>query len=279
MPRPTRATHRFALRNGACGAMLALASACAKPPASPFAWEPERRVPAVVAPGATMAFVDGVPAMRSPVAPLRWPDDTLACRGSFVGAVGRGDTVWAAWRAVRDSTMRVLSAWSPNAGVTWGTPTTVGAPARSAGCASAPATPILLAADTATGAAWLAFHADQPEAGLHAARVTRQGASGAPWLAIPTRRPVAAAIAAQRDTLVLVHESPAQDGSVWLALWAVPSHIPAMRERLTAPGVRALAPGAAFDGERIGAAWVEAARPGSGPIAVARVGRLARPTP
>ena len=44
-------------------------------------------------------------------------------------------------------------------------------------------------------------------------------------------------------------------------------------------GVRAMAPGAAFDDGRLGVAWVEAARPGSGPIAVARIGRLGRTSP
>jgi hypothetical protein len=279
MHRRAAPTRPSAVRGALCRALLVLAG-CAAPPALPIAWEPERRVPAVVAPGATMAFADGIPVMRAPVAPLRWPDDTLACRGSFVGAAGRGDTVWAAWRTARDSTTRVLAAWSPNAGVSWGTPTPVGAPARDRGCGgAAPAAPIVIATDTATGATWLAFYADQPEAGLYAARLARQGPPAAPWLAIAAGRPVAAAIAVQRDTLVMVLESPAQDGSVWLALWAGASHIPAMRERLTGAGVRAMAPGAAFDDGRLGVAWVEAARPGSGPIAVARIGRLGRTSP
>ena len=137
----------------------------------------------------------------------------------------------------------------------------------------------VVAADTAAGTAWAAVHANGAEAELHLARIARQETSAVPWIAVGSRRPLAAAIAVQHDTVVLVHQSPAQVGSVWLAIVAGPSQIPGMRDRLTGTGVRVMGLGAAFDGGRLGAAWVEAAHPGTGPITVVRVGCLARSSP
>ena len=139
--------------------------------------------------------------------------------------------------------------------------------------------PVVVAADTAAGTAWAAVHANGAEAELHLARIARQETSAVPWIAVGSRRPLAAAIAVQHDTVVLVHQSPAQVGSVWLAIVAGPSQIPGMRDRLTGTGVRVMGLGAAFDGGRLGAAWVEAAHPGTGPITVVRVGCLARSSP
>ena len=275
--RPNRAWH--ARRIVTAGALLAACACVVEPPKGPLAWKPDRRVAGAVAPGATMVLLDsGTPAMRLAWTPERWPDDPLACVGTFVAAHGRGDTVYAVWRTGRDSSRsEVRLARSANAGLEWDPPITpvAGDPAP-AGCTRpAPA----IASDTAASAVHVVYHGNADgHTGLFVSSLNSTTATfGLPMIVSMGDRPVPAAIAATGDTIAVVFEAPANaTGVMWLAISVGPRHIQTVHEVLSGRGVRVFSPGVALGGGWVGAAWNEARQGNDAPTAVARVGRWVR---
>ena len=267
------------MRLGPVAAALLVAVACAEPAPDPrpIAWDADRRIAGAAAPGATMVLVaDGVPAMQPAWAPINWPDDPLACTGSFVGVPASGDTVYAAWRTGKDSTTTsVRVARSANAGIAWDAPTTIGVADRApTGCTFPPP---FIAFDHVAGAVDVVFYAPGRR-GLFLSTAPREGGGfGPPVLIAEGGRPVPAAVAAAGDTVAVVYESPTLPvGAMWLAISFGARHIPTMRLALSVPGVRAFAPAVAVGAGHLGAAWNEAPHGSQGPAAIARVGRWTR---
>lgn len=262
----------------AVGALLA-GLACSKPAPQPITWEPDRRVAGAAAPGATMVLLDGgIPAMQQAWTPVRWPDDIRACKATYVGARGRGDTVYAAWRTGGDSlTTTVQVARSVNAGIAWSDAMLVGGAAPSySGCVLPPPG---LAVDSVSGTVHIVFYSPVVSArGVVYSTAPRNGGRFAtPVLIVQGARPVQAAVAANSDTVAVVFESPTMpEGAMRLALFLGASHIPAIRLALSDTEIRAFAPAVAVRQGRIGAAWNEARHGTDGPAAVARVGRWTR---
>jgi len=252
---------------------------CTPPPPGPVAWEPDRRVPGAMAPGARMVLLEsGIPAMQPVLTPVRWPDDSLACPASFVAAGLGVGTVFAVWRTTLDSgATQLRAARSSDGGIAWDESHPVGAIERTgSGCRRPPAA---ISVDSATGTVHVVYHG-KAAAGIGVVSVRARSPAwlfGAPELIARGGLPATAAIAAYGDTVAVVFESPAPPpGEIWLALSAAGRDIPGARVVLSVPGVRAFAPAVALSGGRIGVAWNEARHGGEGPMAVARVGRLGR---
>ena len=260
-------------------ALLVTLAGCTSQPPGPVAWEPDRRVPGAMAPGARMVLLEsGIPAILPVLTPVRWPDDSLACAGSFVAAgLGMG-TVFAVWRTTMDSgATQLRAAHSSDGGIAWDAPQPVGAVERTgSGCRRPPAA---ISVDSATGTVHVVYHGRAVAGtGVVAVRARRPAwLFGAPELIAKGTLPATASVAANADTVAVVFESPASPpGEIWLALSAAGRQIPGARVMLSTPGVRAFAPAVAVSGGRVGAAWNEARHGGQGPTAVARVGRLGR---
>lgn len=261
-------------------ALVVTHAGCTPPPLpdGPVAWEPDRRVPGAMAPAATMVLVDGgIPAMQPAWNPVRWPDDSLACAGSFAAARARADTMFAVWRTVTKKGTQLWLARSGNGGVAWDAPVAVG-PAElvSKGCRRPPAG---VAVDTTRGVVHVAYYgAATRGSGIVTSRIARDGRrASTPELIASGDVPAAAAIAARGDTVAIVFEAPVSPGGIiWLALSTRGSQISPVRMPLSTPGVRASVPAVALAAGRVGAAWNEGRHGTEGPAAVARVGRLVR---
>jgi hypothetical protein len=248
------------------------------PPDGPVVWEPDRRIPGAMAPGATMVLVDGgIPAMQPAWNPVRWPDDSLACAGSFAVARARADTMFAVWRAATTDSTQLWLARSGNGGLAWEAPVAIG-PAEQfgRGCRRPPAG---MAVDTLRGVVHVAYYGAASRAtGIVTIHIARDGQSvSKPELIARGDVPTVAAIAARGDTVAIVFEAPVSPGGIiWLALSTHRRQISPVRMPLSTPGVRASVPGVALAAGRVGAAWNEGRHGTEGPAAVARVGRLVR---
>jgi hypothetical protein len=254
--------------------VVAAIAGCA--PDTAIVWEPERRVPGAMAPGITLVISEGgVPAARPFLAPLRWPDDSLACATTRAAVRGRGDTLVAAWWRADSLVPAVLRvAVSPNGGIDWSAASDIGVAApRTRGCGR-PAPGIGI--DTTDGRIAVAFHGTARDTAGVLVR-TAVLPSLAPLdlrIAAVGGAPRSAAVAIAAGAGAVAFESPAEaDGAVWLALLPGSGHIPAKPERVTQDGARAFAPAVAVHDRTIAVAWNEAARGGNGPAAVVRVGR------
>lgn len=280
-----RATHhRIAgvTQRAALAIVVAFSGACAAPDA--IAWDAERRVDGAMAPGVTLVLDDaGVPAIREPWTPLRWPDDSSACAGTRVAARGRGDTAVAAWwraTAARgldpsgqglDAELVVARA---DDGVSWGEPRVAG---RAAGRAC-PAFPASVTVDETTGDAHVVYHG-KSAAGLGIHRVTLQASAmtAGPVLVDSGAAPRRAAVAARGDTVAVAFETRLNGSpDVWLALSLASGHIPDIRGGVSPRGGRAFAPAVALRDAHVAVAWNEPRRGATPPAAAVRVGRIRR---
>lgn len=228
-------------------------------------------------PGMLLVLDDaGVPAMRAPAMPLRWPGDSLACAGSYAATPMHGDSIVAAWwRFDSTSVARLMLARSPDSGIHWDEPTVVAAAAPGTRACVQP--PPGLASDAATGRIAVAYHGVAGGLpGLVAMLLNAAGRpSGPAAIVAPGGIPRAAAVALAGDVVAVAYESPATtDDAVWLAIFGGARHISGVPARVTPDSTRAFAPAVALRAGRIAVAWNEIARGGGPPVAVVRTGRI-----
>ncbi|MDA1080378.1 MAG: hypothetical protein O2973_01685 [Gemmatimonadetes bacterium] len=242
---------------------------------------------ALIAPGATMVLADGgVPAVQSPWAPLRWPDDSAACEGTQVAIRLLGDTLLAAWwRSDSAQAPELRVARSSNGGIHWDSAGTVGvAPLSRSACRRPPPG---VAMDRVSGTVFLAyFGMTADSAGIVVGRLVSGGPATAPSatptavpaaLVSPGDAPRAAAIAVDGDTVVIAFQGQGSaDGSIWLAISTGTRHIPEVVGEVSNGETAAFAPMVAFGQARVAVAWNVGRRGPDGPAVVARVGRIRR---
>lgn len=241
-------------------------------------WEAEKRVPALIAPGARLTLTEsGEPAVVAGWTPLKWPADSTACAGTHVGVRARGDTAYAAWWHRNSYGYADLMLARSDDGMRWNTPEIMGGAVGTERSCSRP--PPAVTVDTLTGAVYLAWHgmsqwgpgmlfAEAPTTGRHPFAVR-----------IDSLEPVMriAALAAHADTVAVLWEVPTDEGSqLRLAISTQAGHIPIVRGIVTSRETRVLAPVVAVRGGRVAVAWNEGPRAGNPPTAAARVGTILR---
>jgi hypothetical protein len=247
---------------------------CGEPPK--IRWEAEKRVPALIAPGARLTITESGQAAIVPAwTPIRWPEDSTACPGSHVGVRARGDTAYAAWWHRNSYGYADLMLARSDDGLRWNKGEIMGGAVGTERSCSRP--PPALTADSATGAVYMAWHgmsqwgpgmlfAEVPTAGRHPFAVR-----------IDSLEPVMrmAAVAAHADTVAVLWEVPTEEGSeLRLAISMLAGHIPMVRGIVRSKETRVLAPVVAVHGGRVAVAWNEGRRGEAPPAAAARVGKI-----
>lgn len=249
--------------------------ACA--PVPPVAWETEHRVVGVIMPGAIVQLGEGgIPAVALAPTPIRWPDDSAACPNTWAAAAAAADTVVAAWwSAVVGGEPVVRAAWSPNGGIDWGDPVTIGLAAPASGGCRKPAPGV--AVDRSTGSVHVVFAGqvgDNSAIVITRVQIGREPRSVELSAAAGAGR---AAVAASGDTVVVAYElGGVGRGTIWLAISHGSGHIPLVVGPVNDGDNAPFAPLVAIRDGQVAVAWNEARSGSDGPYVVTRVGRFAQ---
>ncbi len=264
------------------GSLVALAAllglgACVP---EPVRWDAEdRRMNAVAAPNARLAFQGNVPVLVAgwvpPMPPLVTQPGAV-CEGSVVAARAHGDTVYAAWWSPKaDSSARLLVARSDDGGYNWLAPVPADTTDRShAGCRRDPP---YVNVDSANGYVHVVYFLLAKEGpGLFFTHSMEHGALfHEPVPVVYGERRSAVAVASAGDTVVVAYTDPnASEPQVWLALSQTTGHIFEQRVAVSPSEAVAAQPLVAVRGRRVAVSWFETPRGGGRGVTIVRTGTL-----
>lgn len=256
-------------------ALTGLAVACGR---DPIEWDTPQPVEGPVTPEAGLVIeATGKIAFDGEVRAASAPPG--ACPGSLRLARLSARDLYGVWWSPRpDSSAALLAARSGDRGLTWSAAVPVDTVDRGISGCSRPAPSI--AADSATGAVYVAYSLTAPEgAGIFFSHSMEAGAMfHAPVPLVYGERPAMTSIAAHGDTVVVAYEDPnASPARVSVAISRTMGHIFEARLPVSGNNVGATDPRIARRGRLLAVAWIERAGRGeaTGPaVTVVRTGDL-----
>jgi hypothetical protein len=203
---------------------------------------------------------DGPPVSRGPtepVPPLKVRSERHQCKATVRFVVGGDSLVYAAWWTVRrDSSALLRLARSVDGGKHWDAAVTAEERDRSVMGCSRPAPAIAYDADS--GYVHLAYYLEPPEGSGIFYEHLMKGMFHAPLVIVYGERPVAAAVSAAGDTVVVAYEDPnRRTPQVMLAISYTAGHLFETRVSASGDDVDARAPDVRLQGGRVVVGWYE----------------------
>jgi hypothetical protein len=179
------------------------------------------------------------------------------CPSSIRFAFGRDSLVYAAWWTVRpDSSAELRVARSQDNGRRWDKPVTADDRDRSVMGCSRPSPAIAYDADS--GYLHLAYYLEPAEGSGIFYEHLMQGMFHAPVVIVYGERPVAAAVSAAGDTVVVAYEDPnRRTPQIVLALSYTAGHLFDTRVAASGDDVDARAPVVRVNGQRVAVGWYQ----------------------
>jgi hypothetical protein len=192
-----------------------------------------------------------------PVLPLKVRSERHQCKATVRFAVGSDSLVYAAWWTVRpDSSALLRIARSVDGGKRWDAAVTAEERDRSVMGCSRPAPAIAYDADS--GYVHLAYYLEPPEGSGIFYEHLMKGMFHAPLVIVYGERPVAAAVSAAGDTVVVAYEDPnRRTPQVMLAISYTAGHLFETRVSASGDDVDARAPDVRLTGGQVVVGWYE----------------------
>jgi hypothetical protein len=199
-----------------------------------------------------------------PITPPRMHAERRMCKGTVRFAYGRDSLVYAVWWTVRpDSSAALRVARSIDSGKRWETAVTAEERDRSVMGCSRPAPSIAYDADS--GYLHLAYYLEPPQGSGIFYEHLMKGMFHAPLVIVYGERPVAAAVSAAGDTVVVAYEDPnRRTPQVMLAISYTAGHLFETRVSASGDDVDARAPDVRVTGGRVTVGWYETGVRGEG---------------
>lgn len=203
---------------------------------------------------------DGPAVPRGPYEPIVTPKahaERHMCKGTVRFAFGADSLVYAAWWTARPDSSAVLRvARSIDGGKRWETAVTAEERDRSVMGCSRPAPSI--ACDADSGFLHLAYYLEPPEGSGIFYEHLMKGMFHAPVVIVYGERPVAAAVSAAGDTVVVAYEDPnRREPQVMLAISYTSGHSFETRVSASGDNVDARAPDVRVKSGRVTVGWYE----------------------